>query len=407
MRNFRARSPLNHKPKIREETNASGEEMVIVTSLMTNKETDGHGTHFSDDSIDNFEKAENLTLLDSHNHDNTGYGTSTRIWREGDDIYGDFAIFKKSVWSNKLTYPNAEALIYDLRNRHFDTSIGFANDADICDLCLAADQTERDIWYSEDCDHLLNDMYGEQRATAELRGGKIYENSLVYAGSNHTSHIISEEQREASIEKCERMLKDGRTSIDSIMKMSRSLQIPELRKVGTTRQVFIPDKQRGIKPMPKTTEGLEARVEELEEEVKEATEAKDEIKELYNAERTKNRELKLANRELTSKLETLTELEDGLRDECRKADKEAEKLRKEEERKSEEEQEEFETELKQMSYSRLQRALKKLNKERDILIEINKVENPDGSDDVTIPEADENKPVQPYMARGELNARYL
>ena len=409
MQNFRARTLAgNDRPKIREETTENGEPCALFTSLMTNKDLDSHGTRFSEDSLANFEKAENITLLDSHDYSNTGYGTSTRVWREGDNVYGEFAILKKSKWSSKLTYQDAESLIYDIENRHFDTSVGFNNDTDVCDLCLEGDGKERDIWFDEDCPHLLNQKYDNKLATAEMRGAVLYENSIVFAGSNDTSHIVSAEQREQSVAKCERMLKDGLVSVEGIIGMARSLQIPELRNISKKKQVFIPEKKRG-KKMAKTVEGLEARVVELEEQVEETTEAKDEIKELYDKERAKNKELKTKNRELNEQLETLTEIEDTLRDECRKVDKESEKLRKEDDRKSETEAEEFETELKQLSYKRLQTKLKSLKKERDILIEINKVENGGEGEEAKISEGEENdnKPVQPFMARGELDSRFL
>ena len=247
---MRVRSPLTYKAKFRDTETESGEPVTIVTSLITNKDVDGHSTHLSEDSLVNFEKAENITLLDSHNHSTTGYGVSTRIWREEDNIFGDFAILQKSRWSDKMTYKNAEALLYDLRNRPFDTSIGFNSDEDICDLC-AADGNERDIWFSEDCAHWLGDLYEQPgkeervRATAEIRGAELYENSLVFAGSNDASQILSENQREQSVLKAERMLKDGKVQPETVLRMAKRMAIPELRAVGTSTktQVFIPDKK--------------------------------------------------------------------------------------------------------------------------------------------------------------------
>ena len=417
MNNFRTRAVGGPHAKFREGTSDTGEPITIITSLITNKSVDGHGTHMSEDSIDRISKAENVTLLDSHNHQTTGYGTSIRIWRDGDDVFGDFAILDKARWSNLMTYTKAEHLLYELRHRPgWDTSLGFGNDLDICDLCVKIDNKERDIWWDEDCEHWLNDLYdveGESeklRATAELRGAEIYENSLVFAGSNYDSHIVSESQRKQVLIKSEHLIKKGVLSHESLMRAAAALRIPELRTVGKSsrNKVFIPDKKRSKSTMPKTTEALESRIEELEEELEESTEGSDEIKELYDAERLKVKSLKAEVKALKTQLSILEDLEDELREQCRAVAKKIDELSKEDDRMTEEEQSELETELEEASYNKLKTKLKSLEKQRDIVIEINKVNT--GDDDVTdIPDDDDSvtKPVQPFMAPGELDNRYF
>ena len=113
MSNLRTRAVGGPQAKFRESVSESGEPIVIVTSLVTNKDVDGHGTHMAEDSIENIAKGENITLLDSHNHGTTGYGTSIRMWREGDNVFGDWAILKKARWSDLMTYTRAKDLLYE------------------------------------------------------------------------------------------------------------------------------------------------------------------------------------------------------------------------------------------------------------------------------------------------------
>ena len=300
---------------------------------------------------------------------------------------------------------------------------------------MKIDGKERDIWWDEECEHWLNDFYtveGESekvRATAQLRGAEIYENSLVFAGSNDKSGIISESQREQVLAKSEHLIKKGALSKESLMRAASALRIPELRTIGNRsgrNKAFIPSardsgdtswfpsrteaKKRSKAKMPRTTEALESRIEELEEELEEATEGKDEIKELYDEERKKTKTLKAEVKALKTQLSTLEELEDTLRDACRTVAKQTDELSKKEDRMTEEEQAELETELEEASYNKLKTKLKSLEKQRDIVIEINKVNTGDEDDETDIPDDDDDKdrkPVQPFMARGELSERFL
>ena len=404
---IRRRVVPRYQARFREDTTESGEPVTIVTSRITSKSVDGHYTHLSEDSIANFAKAENITLLDSHNHQTTGYGVSTRIWRDGDDVLGDFAILQKSKWSSRMTYTDAESLLYDLRHRPFDTSAGFNSDMDVCDLCTKAGDT-RDIWFDEDCEHWLGHKYGDDRATAEIRGGTLHENSLVFAGSNRDAGILSESQREQTLLKAERLLKEGAISRETLIQAARQLQIPNLRKVGTNnRKPTHKPHQRRDRQMAKSTEALEARVEELEEAKTELEEAKTELKELYDKARKANKTLKAENKDLKSQLDVLESLEDDLRDDCKKISKAAEDLREEEDRMSDAEKTEFEKELEDMSYQQLTRKRKTLTKERDIIIAINEIDK-DKDDEKEIDDGDsDKKTVQPFVARGELDNRYM
>jgi len=419
MDNFRSRAVGGPQAKFREDVTETGEPVTVITSLITNKNTDTYGTHMGEDSIESISKARNINLLDSHNHKTTGYGVSTRIWRDGDNVFGDFAILHQARWSDLMTYTKAKDLLYELRHRPgWDTSLGFGNDFDICDLCVKIDSKERDIWMDEDCEHWLGDFYpveGEEKkvkATAELRGAEIYENSLVFAGANHDSGIISEAQREIVLEKSAHLLKKGAISTESLLRSAKLLRIPELRTVGkpSRDKVFIADKQRSKPKMPKTTEALETRVEKLEEELEEATEAKDDIKELYDKEKKAHKALKAEVKNLRAELATLDELKEDLRDNCVKVSEETDKLRDEEDRMTDDEKTELETDLKDMSYRDLNRKLKTLTKERDILVALNKRESGDDGDDgdnPDIPDGDNPDKSKQPGARGELDSRFL
>jgi len=412
--NFRSRAVGGPQAKFREDVTESGEPVTIITSLITNKSIDTYGTHMSEDSIEAISKARNINLLDSHNHKTTGYGVSTRIWRDGDNVYGDFAILHKARWSDLMTYTKAKDLLYELRHRPgWDTSLGFGNDFDICDLCVKIDSKERDIWMDEDCEHWLGEFYpveGEDekvKATAELRGAEIYENSLVFAGANSYSHIISQAQREIVIEKSAHLLKKGAISTESLLRSAKIFRIPELRTVGkpSRDKAFIPDKKRSKPTMPKTTEALESRVEALEEELEEATEAKDDMKELYDKEKKAHKALKAEVKNLRAELATLEELKEGLRDNCVKVSDEADKLRDEADRLTDDEKTELDDDLKEMSYRDLKRTLSRLTKERDILVALNEREFGEG-DDPEIPDGDDtDNPKQPAV-RGELDSRF-
>ena len=158
----------------------------------------------------------------------------------------------------------------------------------------------------------------------------------------------------------------------------------------------------------KTDEALEARVEDLEEQVEDLTETNTELKDLYDRTKKSNKKLKQQVKEMKSQVSVLEDIEDELRDECLTVSKAAEELRKKEDRMTDEEQAELEEDLKSMNHPKLLKKLKALTRERDIVIEINKVNTDDPAGENDDPELpDENKPVQPFMARGELGSRYL
>lgn len=411
MKNFAVRVIEKVGIKFSERETESGEPLSVLRALITNKSVDSYFTHMSEKTLENFERAARagVTLLDSHNTSTTGYGRSIHAVREGDDLFADFGILNKAKWSSRMSYNNAEDLLYELRHRPggFDVSVGFTNGREICDIC------DTDIWEPEsECEHWLGERYSIRGkadpvvATAEIDNAELCETSIVFDGATDRAMFVSEERQPFVLAKAEKLYKKNKINNEHLNNMSELLRLPDLRSVGSGGRSKLAFSDRGSDPNKRSTktmetiEGLQAQVETLTEQLEEAKTAKTELQEHYDTARSTQKEQKTRIRELEARSEILEDIEDDIRTECLDLHKEAEELREDDDRMTKEETEEFEEEIKEARYSELVRKRKTLTKDRDIVISLNNIDDKKKKDESSAGDDDDDKDgqfAQPFM----------
>ena len=180
---FYGKAVRNSRAVVRDETLEGDVKRAIVRMLATNKELDFYNTRMMDTSLDNYVQnaRDGVTFCDSHNWQNTGYGRTIGAERIGDDVFVDAAVLYDEKW-NGMTYAKGEDLIFAVRHRDFDVSIGFANDDTNCSVC-------KKLIFTEDCEHYpwssgsLSSGKEVQVAEGEIENAELTELSLVYDGA--------------------------------------------------------------------------------------------------------------------------------------------------------------------------------------------------------------------------------
>ena len=392
---FYGKSIRNSRAVVREETLDGDVKRSIIRLLATNKELDFYGTRMQESSLKNYvaDAKEGVTFADSHNWRSTGYGRSVDAERIGDDVFVDVAVLHDEKW-NGMTYASGADLMFALKNRAFDVSIGFANERMVCSV-------SGELLWTDDSPYFLGEevvVDGKKRLVEGLiEDANLTEVSIVYDGATPGAGTaeISDDFRERVIAKTDALIRAGKAKPQQLVDMCKRLRIPAI-EVETEPKSRKP-KTRSRR-MPKSVEALETKVEDLEEEL---SEVNDEIKDLREQRKTDRAEIKKLRDENRALKEVETQIE-SIESEIRKLciDEKTELLKKKGETPTDEELKGYRTKLDDMRYQTLREELEDLGSQRDIIIAIEKKEEEgDGEPADPLPGdgKDEIKVHQPFM----------
>ena len=370
--------------QITDETLDGDVKRAIIRMLATNGEVDFYGTVMMPSSRANYvrQAQERVSFLDSHRHDTTGYGHTVGGQEIDDNVFVDVAVLYDEKWNN-MTYASGEDLIFALRHRHFDASIGFGNEDMNCRVC------KKDM-FSEECEHWLRERVTvdgkEVEVIGEIENAELLELSLVYDGATPGAGTeFDKEYRNKFIGKADRLLRAGRATPAQIKAFCERMRLPIFDNAGDGPGKGNPEpkpKKRG-RQMPKTVESLQARVDELVEENEELTEEIEEIRKLHAKSKSDLKALKSENKTLSAAQTLLSEIETDVRGVCEEAFKESMKLGGTEA--TEEQVASYRSKLADMSYTSLR---KEHQEKRDVILAIEanrdkkKGPNPDEADPV-------------------------
>ena len=367
-----------------QEEEHDGATRSIVRLLATNTEVDFYNTIMGDSSLANYaQDAKNgITFTDSHNHRTTGYGWSVDGERIGDDLFIDVAILHEDQWQG-LTYAKGEDLIFALRHRPFDVSIGITGGRVLCSIC------SENIWSSK-CEHWLGEETLEDGKKVTVYGiiedAHLTEVSLVYDGATPGAGTeLNTSTRALMTEKATHLIQSGQLTPDQLNAFCQRMKIPEL-------DIPQPQPTRS-RPMPKSIEGLERRNESLTETIEDLNEVIEDLREEvsnYREQRADDRkQIKALRDELKSKRDieyAMGEIEDAMRHECYNIFLNNGELK--DEPVSEEKKTQQLDKLAAMNYKALKNELENLSEQRDILEAMKSKQDQDAADEPTPDEAD-------------------
>ena len=392
---FYGKAVRNSRAVVRDETLEGDVKRAVVRMLATNKELDFYNTRMMDTSLDNYVQnaRDGVTFCDSHNWQNTGYGRTISAERIGDDVFVDAAVLYDEKW-NGMTYAKGEDLIFAVRHRDFDVSIGFGNDDTNCSVC-------KKLIFTEDCEHYLGESLTIKGKAVQVEGqienAELLELSLVYDGATPGAgtNEVTDEFRQRVVKKTDTLMRAGKATRQQLVDMCKRLRIPEI-KIET--QTDPPPKRS--RRMPKSIEALETKVEDLEEENEELTEELTDLREERTRTRAQLKTLKAENKGLKDAETQIETIEDEIRTLCVSEKKGL--LEEKDETPSESDLTEYKEKVNDMRYNGLRAELKDLAKQRAILdaVKGNTADpNPDDVDNIP----GEKKPVsvpQQFYRRG-------
>ena len=390
---FYGKAIRNTRAVVREETLEGDVKRSIVRLLATNKELDFYGTRMQDSSLNNCveDARKGVTFADSHNWRSTGYGRSVGAERVDDDVFVDVAVLHNERW-NGMTYASGEDLVFALKNRDFDVSIGFANERIICSV-------SGELLWTEDSPYFLGEevtVSGKKRIVEGLiEDANLIEVSIVYDGATPGTGTaeVSDDFRKRVIAKTDSLIRAGKANRQQLVDMCQRMRIPII-EVETKE----PKQSRRRTKMPKSVEALETKVEDLEEENQELTDEMKELREQRKTDRAEIKKLRDENRALKEVETQIESIESEIRKLC--IDEKTELLKKKGETPTDEELKGYRTKLDSMRYQTLREELEDLGGQRDIIIAIEKKEEEgDGEPGDPIPGdgKDEIKVHQPFM----------
>ena len=394
MQNY-GKSIRNKRAKIRDEVIEGDVKRAIITILATNKELDFYGTRMQESSLLNYERQakEGVTFLDSHNFMNTGYGRTIDARRDGDNLYMDVAVLYGEKWQN-MTYGSGEDLIFAMRHRDFDASIGFANERVICSV-------SGELLWTEDSPYYLGEeveVDGKKRKVEGLiEDAELLEVSAVYDGATPGAGTmeISDEFREKVVSKTVSLIRAGKASRQQLVDMCQRLRIPEI-KVDTVEPPPKPIKRS--KKMAKSVEALETQVEDLTEENDELTEEITQLRESRKTDRAQIKQLKADNKALKEVETLIDEIETEVRSLC--LTEKTELMKKAGEDVTDADLKSYRSKIADMRYKALREELEDLGSQRDIIIAIEKKEEDETIEPGDpIPDADGSVKVQQPFIR--------
>ena len=392
---FYGKAVRNSRAVVRDETLEGDVKRAIIRILATNKELDFYNTRMMDSSLTNYVQnaRDGVTFCDSHNWQNTGYGRTIGAERIGDDVFIDAAVLYDEKW-NGMTYAKGEDLIFAVRHRDFDASIGFSNDDTNCSIC-------KELIFTEACEHYLGERLTvggkEVMAEGEIENAELLELSLVYDGATPGTgtNEVTDEFRQRIVKKTDTLMRAGKATRQQLVDMCKRLRIPEI-KVEPQPE---PSPKRSRR-MPKSIEALETKIEDLEEQNEDLTEELSELREERARIRAQLKTLKSDNKALKDAETEIAAIEDEIRNVCISEKKEL--LEEKDESPTESDLTEYKEKVSDMRYKGLRAELKDLAKQRDVLAAVkgNKKEpNPDETD--PIPDDKKSMPIsQPFYQRG-------
>ena len=151
-----------------------------------------------------------------------------------------------------MTYAKGEDLIFAVRHRDFDVSIGFGNDDTNCSVC-------KNPIFTESLRNTISARVSLSRVKkcrwrARLRMTELLELSLVYDGATPGTgtNEVTDDFRQRVVKKTDTLMRAGKATRQQLVDMCKRLRIPEI-KVET--QTDPPPKRS--RRMPKSIEALE------------------------------------------------------------------------------------------------------------------------------------------------------
>lgn len=398
--NRRYRNPQG-AVNIRDEVIEGDVKRAIIEILASNKNIDFYKTQKQDSTLNNYvnDAKQRVSFLDSHKHDSTGYGHTVDGRRVGDDVFVDVAVLYNEKWNGNLTYAKGEDLIFAMRHRPFDVSVGFCNERIMCSI-------DGHNMMSDDCEHLLGERVKigtkEVEAIGEIEDGHLTEVSLVYDGATPGCESLTPEYRDKLTRKVDTLIRNGKATRAQVLDFCRRIRIPELEVKAEAPE---PRKQfRGVRMAKKTTEALESQVEELTEDLDDAKEELTELRSMYKKDREQIRELKKENKALRDVQTQIQGIENEIRTLC--VEQHVDNLEKEKKEVTEDVKTRYVEKVKTMGYEALRAELAEKTERRDIIIAMEKKDeeekggegDPDTGDPADDKKKEARKVLQPFVA---------
>jgi len=165
----------------------------VFTGRISDDQVDSYYTWMDESSLRNFAAgaAAGVTLLDSHNWRNLGYGQSVdgRFDPERMETMARFRVIPGINYAGGLTFASTDDLIRAIEGEAVrDMSVGFMASRYTCDICGAS-------YYSHECRHYAGLEYELEDgstvlSTVQISDARLYEVSVVYAGANPNAGIL-------------------------------------------------------------------------------------------------------------------------------------------------------------------------------------------------------------------------
>ena len=345
----------------------------LIRMLISNKERDSYWTIMQDDTLDNFvaDALAGVNFQDSHLYTNTGYGYSVNAERIKDDVFVEMAVLEDEVW-DKMTYPTGKDLIFALRYRPFDVSVGFYGGRTECSIC-------GNNPYTWSCEHYLGEAYVVDEEILYCEGliydARLSEVSLVFDGANGGAGTLrtSPYGIHQLTEKTEYLLSHGKLDVAAALKIQTRMGIPIIKGDDEGKRIFpaVAIQARSIEvPVEKSKEALAREVETLTETNTELETEVEDLRETAKTDREEIRNLKSDVKNLTARLKPFESLMDEMRDSC--VEKKRQTLKDTDTPLDEDAETKYRKKLAKFDYSELKDEL--ADQERTLVIAINNEE---------------------------------
>ena len=344
----------------------------IIRMLVSNKDRDSYWTVMQDDTLDNFvaDAIAGVNFQDSHIYTNTGYGYSVGAERIKDDVFVDMAVLEDESWQ-KMTYPTGKDLIFALRYRPFDVSVGFYGGDVKCSIC-------GNDPYTWSCEHYLGEQYVVDDEIKDCEGlifgAHLAEVSLVFDGANYSAGTIrSRYVIHRLTEKTEYLLRHGKLEVADALKIQARMGLPKLAGENSQARIFPAYSYRERNdemPAEKSKEALQRENDDLTESKTELESELEELRTTAKTDRETIRDLKADVKSLKARLQPFDVLMEQMRDEC--VEKKGQILKDTEHALTEDSEAVYRKKLAKFEYEELQEELE--DHKRTLVIAINNEE---------------------------------
>lgn len=170
-------------------------ELFLFQAGISSGVLDSYYTRMAVSTLQNFanDATAGVQFLDSHEHDNLGYGRSISGAFENGQTLAWFYTVRGINFGGELTYASTDDFIRAVKAQIAkDVSVGFSGGRIICDIC------GMNVYGRTDCPHIPGLVYGDGTtqvtATATVEDAHLNEVSAVYDGATPGAMILKIQQ---------------------------------------------------------------------------------------------------------------------------------------------------------------------------------------------------------------------